>query len=724
MQKWLNKSKWVSYSLPIIVSSLLVSGLTVAARELGVFESFELKTYDKMMQLRGNLPPDSRVLTVLITEDDIQSEGKWPLSDRTLAKALNIIQDAQPHAIGIDLYRDLPVEPGHDELSQFFANSDRLIAVCKLQSENSPAVAAPPSLNPDQVGFADIDIDRDGVVRRSLFYIDPQESKCPTPFSFSLQLTFWYLLAEGIEPQQTETGLLQLGETVLKPIDEDYGGYQNVDANGYQIMLNYRAADKPTEIVTLAQILKGEVNENLIKDKVVLLGVSAPSLKDTFETPFSNQTGDFQLMPGVVIHSQIVSQLLNLAIDGKSLIWSLNQTQETGWIFFWSLLGSITVVFLSRPVVMISLQILGIILIIAISWLLFIQAGWIPLIPSLFSFALTAISLILFNAYQAKQEQLSIQQQVEEQQKSLTALKALLREARQQAESTEMASATGYQKGSILVGRYEIVKALGKGSFGSTYLSRDLQRPGKPFCVVKRLTPASKSPKYLQVVERLFKTEAKILEKVGTHPQIPLLLAYVEENKEFYLIQEYVKGKTIAKELNEGKQYTEPEVLSLIEQLMTILSFIQQYNLIHRDIKPDNIIRRASDNRLVLIDFGAVKQIQNQHVNGDQDKTVIIGNQGYAAPEQLVGQPVMASDIYATGMVAIRCLTGINATKLKKDPATAEVVWDADAHVGKSTARIINKMVRYNFGDRYQQADDVLKDLRKLKRKFRKPRKK
>ncbi|MGI0482982.1 CHASE2 domain-containing protein [Geminocystis sp. CENA526] len=710
--QWLNNHSWHKAGFSVIVASFLSASITQGIKQLGGFVSFDLGTYDWLVNLRPSDSPDSRILTVLITEDDIQNQGKWPLSDETLAQALTILLKSNPHAIGVDLYRDLPVAPGSDKLNDIFRESDRTFVVCKLDSATQPSVSPPPSLPLDFIGFADIVLDQDGVVRRNLFYVEPQESSCETPYSLALQLSLSYLMAEGIEPEMTEEGWLKLGKATLKPLDDNTGGYQNIDASGYQIMLDYRRGNNPSSTVTLTEVLEGKVEANLVENKVILLGVSAPSLKDVFYTPLSSQKRDIILMPGVTLHAQMVSQLLSSAIDGQTLIWSWGEGKQFIWIYFWGLLGSISILLISRPLIMITAQAIAIIIIIGSGVIFFFWGGWIPLVSPLVAFWGGAIVLLGYNVYEAKQEQFTIKKQAQEQEKSIAMLKMLLET---QSQINNPPTLINYDKGSIIVNRYEIVKALGKGSFGSTYLSRDLLRPGKPYCVVKRLTPSSKDEKFLKIVQRLFKTEAKILEKVGKHEQIPQLLAYIEENNEFFLIQEYVEGKTIFKEIKE-KKYTEIETLQLIEEIINILIFIQEFNLIHRDIKPDNIIRRQSDNSLVLIDFGAVKEISSNFQN--KQKTVIIGNDGYASPEQLAGQPCLNSDIYATGMVAIHCLTGIFPRKLPKDDKTGEIIWDSSQYVSFPTASIIKKMTRYHFCDRYQNAQEVMKDLRKFKMKI------
>ena len=357
--KWLDDSTLLKSSLAVIVSSLIASTLTVAVRQLGGFESFSLKTYDWLVQLRPEQEKDDRILTVLITEADIQSEGQWPISDRTLAEALNILLASNPAGIGIDLYRDLPVEPGSKDLTEIFTNSDRISVVCKLESTNAPAVSPPDSLPEQLVGFADIVIDNDGVARRNLFYVDSQETRCPTPYSLGLQMSLSYLFNQGIDIDQTPDGFLKLGKAVLTPINSNIGNYQNVDASGYQMMLDYRRGENPTPTVTLNDVLQGKIEENLIQEKVVLIGVSAPSLKDVFYTPFSNRGGDIRLMPGVVVHSQMVSQVLSASIDGEQLIWSWSEAGEIGWIYLWGLLGSVSVIWIARPTLMIAGQVYG-----------------------------------------------------------------------------------------------------------------------------------------------------------------------------------------------------------------------------------------------------------------------------------------------------------------------------------------------------------------------------
>jgi CHASE2 domain-containing sensor protein/predicted Ser/Thr protein kinase len=267
-------------------------------------------------------------------------------------------------------------------------------------------------------------------------------------------------------------------------------------------------------------------------------------------------------------------------------------------------------------------------------------------------------------------------------------------------------------------GRYKIISALGGGGFGQVYIAEDNYRPGNPRCIVKHLQPASRDLSFLQIARRLFNSEAEILEKLGHHEQIPQLLAYFEENQEFYLVQELIEGVSLNDELSGGTKLDEIQVIAILKDVLDILKFVHSYQAIHRDIKPSNLIRRQHDGKLVLIDFGAVKEIRTQFANNldaeNSEISVAIGTQGYMSNEQSAGKPRLNSDIYALGIVAIQALTGLRPSKLKEDLNTSEIIWRNHANVSNSLANIIDRMVRYDFRVRYQSATEVLEDLAEL----------
>lgn len=356
----------------------------------------------------------------------------------------------------------------------------------------------------------------------------------------------------------------------------------------------------------------------------------------------------------------------------------------------------------------------------------FLNAGWIPVIPPALTLVITSMSVMAYTSYKTQQQTQVIILQVEQQKEAIDQLNLLLKE------STTVTTATGIydehrhitpaivtparRTGDLLLGgRYQISKVLAAGGFGCTYLAKDTHRPGNPTCVVKQLMPARRDTKFLQVARRLFNTEAEILEALGKHHQIPELLAYFEDNQEFYLVQEYIQGNTLTEELPpvRGRQ-NEYFVINMLQEVLEILGFVHEHRVIHRDIKPANIIRRAQDNRLVLIDFGAVKLMQPQTSEQTELATVAIGTRGYAPPEQFAGHPRLSSDIYALGMMGIQAITGTPPQELQPDRETGNVMWRNRAQVREELAVILDKMVCYHFSDRYQSAGAVLQDLKRI----------
>ena len=267
-----------------------------------------------------------------------------------------------------------------------------------------------------------------------------------------------------------------------------------------------------------------------------------------------------------------------------------------------------------------------------------------------------------------------------------------------------------------LRGWYKIIRLLGSGGFGETYLAEDRDLPNRPICVVKRLQPKSNSPAVLQVAKRLFNSEAEVLYRLGNYDQIPRLLAHFEEDQQFYLVQEFIRGHDLSKELIAGKRWTEAQVIEFLEDILKTLEFVHQQKVIHRDIKPANLIRRKQDEKIILIDFGAVKEIETLVANtqGNTHSTIAVGTPGYMPNEQQGGKPRFSSDIYAAGMVAIQALTGVSPEQLPEDTTTGEIIWRQQAQVNDRLAAILDRMVRSHFRDRYHSVGEVLNDLYSL----------
>ena len=269
----------------------------------------------------------------------------------------------------------------------------------------------------------------------------------------------------------------------------------------------------------------------------------------------------------------------------------------------------------------------------------------------------------------------------------------------------------------LLDGRYQILKVIESTDLGKTYLAKDTRRPGESLCFVKHLHLVAEDPEFVNIARRRFQQEAQTLEKLSQHDRIPQLLAYFEESKEFYLVESYVSGQSLAHEILPGHPLPEDSVIRILIEVLEILLFVHGHGVIHRDIKPTNLIRRDSDEKIILIDFGAVKEINiNQNHN---PPTARIGTIEYMPVEQFDGNPHFNSDIYALGMIGIQALTGIPIFELRKlrenNPSNHnELAWRHLAIVSPELGDILEKMVRYDYHKRYQSAGETLAALRRL----------
>ena len=267
----------------------------------------------------------------------------------------------------------------------------------------------------------------------------------------------------------------------------------------------------------------------------------------------------------------------------------------------------------------------------------------------------------------------------------------------------------------LLSDRFRILHALGQGGFGATFLARNESLPGQPNCVIKQLRPTATAPHVLQMARDLFEREAGTLGRIGNHPQIPQLLDYFEANREFYLVQEYISGATLQQEVKREGTFGELKVKVFLSEILPILQYIHSHQVIHRDIKPANLIRRSHDCKLVLIDFGAVKnQVSDLNASLSEQTALTsyaIGTPGFAPPEQMAMRPIYASDLYALGVTCIYLLTGRSPKDLDYDPATGELVWQKQVQVSDHFAKVLRKMLEVSVRHRYQSANEILRDL-------------
>ncbi|MFQ4145643.1 serine/threonine-protein kinase [Chlorogloeopsis sp. ULAP02] len=277
---------------------------------------------------------------------------------------------------------------------------------------------------------------------------------------------------------------------------------------------------------------------------------------------------------------------------------------------------------------------------------------------------------------------------------------------------------TNHMIGKVLQGRYQIVQILDAGVFGQTYIAIDLEQEQHK-CVIKQLKVSSSQPEYLQTQRLHFLSETETLKYLGKHKQIPKLIACFQEKQRFYLVQEFIEGHALTAELpihqHLGYSWNESEVIELLQDVLSILQFVHSQGVIHCDIKPDNLIRRACDGKLVLIDFGSIQTI------GCGSDAVLpidkfpVTSLGYIPPEQFIGQTQPNSDIYALGMIAIQALTGLSPLQLKTDPRSNEMIWRSE-HISVSDrlAAILSQMIRHNHQDRFQSTTEVLQALKQI----------
>ncbi|MBE9037179.1 serine/threonine-protein kinase [aff. Roholtiella sp. LEGE 12411] len=273
--------------------------------------------------------------------------------------------------------------------------------------------------------------------------------------------------------------------------------------------------------------------------------------------------------------------------------------------------------------------------------------------------------------------------------------------------------------GKVLQGRYQIVQNLGAGVFGQTYIAINIDDPENPKCVVKQLKVSSSHSSYLDTLRLRFLTETETLKRLGDHHQIPEFIACFEEHELFYVVQECIKGHALTAELpiqqECGSLWDESEVIKFLKDVLSILEFVHSQGVIHCDIKPDNLVRRACDGKLVLIDFGSIQPID---FGVDAELPIYkipVSSLGYISPEQFIGQTQPNSDIYALGMIAIQAITGIEPLQLKIDPYTNEIIWRSqNTPINDYLAAILSQMIRYDWQNRFQSAAEVLRVLKHL----------
>lgn len=379
---------WV---LPAMLAGATVTLLNLGVRQLGWLQSLELRSFDSLVCFQASNTPDPRLLVVEISEADIQALGRFPMDDRTIAQTLTKLQKYQPKVIGLDLYRDLPQEPGHQELlSQLKAPN--IVAIAKLSDSENWGVPAPPGVPEDRVGFNDFVLDADGVVRRNLISVSKPDKT--TAFSFSVQLALLYLKGR-LQPENSPVNPKQInwGKAKFLPLTSNSGGYANIDTKGYQILLKYHSPNNLARQVSIRQVLNGEIDPSWVKDKIVLIGTTAPSTRDLFLTPYSPVQKQNPKMPGVLLHAQMLSQILSAVLDGRALFWVWPSWAEILWNSSWAVLGGVLAWRIQHPVRAVFSGCGTLIGLLAIGFGIFIVGGWVPLVSPALGLLMTGVGV-------------------------------------------------------------------------------------------------------------------------------------------------------------------------------------------------------------------------------------------------------------------------------------------------------------------------------------------
>ncbi len=374
------------------------------ARLTGSLQFFEWVALDNFLRLRPAEPMDERIVIVGIDEGDIQQIRTYPIPDQDIAELLRLLQNYQPNVIGLDIFRDLPVEPGHAKLVEVFRESKNLIAIEKaLRDREGFTVSPPPDFPPDQAGFADAVLDTDGYLRRSLLRISTPQGE--RKLSLTLRLAQTYLSSQGIPLEQGihDPNAIRFGSTELTRFQPNSGGYVRADAGGNQILLNFRSGREPFRVLSLNDIKSGHVDPNWIRDRIVLVGITAASVKDSVNSAAITGVNP-KLVYGAEIQAHAVSQIISAVLDGRPLLQVWSDGWEYLWIFAWGFLGiSLGRLFQSPFKILMGLGMASVGLI-GICYFGLIVGWWIPLVPAILPLVFNGAGLTAGLFYRHQQD--------------------------------------------------------------------------------------------------------------------------------------------------------------------------------------------------------------------------------------------------------------------------------------------------------------------------------
>lgn len=389
----------------------------LGCRALGWLQPLELKIYDLLLwqQSHSKVFIDDRIVMILADDED-QRQWGWPLSDQYLAQLLATILANKPNVIGLDLYRDLPVpitgSEGYEQLQYLFTNSPNILGIFKHRDRYGVRVDPSPVLQEqNQIGFNDIPTDINGIIRRGLLYMyDEQQDQVME--SLALRLALHYLAQHNIAPQPDphDSFALRLGETSLSPLSPDFGGYVNLDAGGFQLMLDFFGSWQPAQIMSVTQVLTGQFEPAQLQNKIVIIGVNAQATSDFVYAPFKIGNLGEQRIPGAMIHAYETSQLLRMALGRSSPLQSWSENQEIAWIGLWSLLSALLCLWIYSLWRLSLILLVGLTFIFLINYWLFAHHIWVIVAAPTLSWLISCLLMLAYLTQQGRQQRAVLMQ--------------------------------------------------------------------------------------------------------------------------------------------------------------------------------------------------------------------------------------------------------------------------------------------------------------------------
>jgi len=704
---------------------VLVAAVATAL-DLGIVSLLERQVQALFFEIRGAIAPPSEVVILAIDETSLAQQEfyrndpdrypylepiqSWPWQRSAYAQVIDKLMAAGARSVSLDIIFSAPSSYGEAD-DQRFAQSlqqyaERVVLAAEYSEVETPQgfttqLTLPLPLlqtGADQVGSINFLVEPDGKIHRfgNQFSTELIQN---SPADEAEIYREW----AATTPTFADATLQAAGVEYLPPEGNNiffYGPSQTFEHIPFWYVLD------PANWETTLQ--SGEY----FRDKIVLIGSTAAVHQDFHAAPFSKSWLYAQPMAGVEIHANAIASLL----QGRSLSEALPQAPLRGLILLVGLAGSGWL--LSRPHQPAMRWVWAMGLAVAwgsVSYVTFTYGQLIlPTAIPVGAIALSGFSQLMASSVKEQQRKQHLRDTLKQYATSPIVQEIISQQDDLQDLLQERQEALF---GKVLNGRYKIVKVLGSGGFSETYIAEDMKRSGSAPCVVKQLRIASDNLDTLKLARRLFATEAETLERLGRHDQIPSFLDSFEEDQEFYLVQEFVAGHPLSNELTSRIPLPESKVVVMLHDLLRVLEFVHSQGVIHRDLKPSNVIRRKTDNRLVLIDFGVAKKITTQMADVERNTkfTVAVGTPGYMPNEQSAGRPHFNSDIYALGMMAIEALSGQPPHLLNHNGITGEVIWRNQApQVSSEFADVLTKMVCYDFTQRYASVQQVREALEQL----------